>query len=77
LRLSNGKKKGEGNAKNGNHYLAWVFVEAAHFALRNCAPAKSFLRTQETSAQRCRGDQSARAQIGAGLLPHAARAQAL
>jgi transposase len=42
LRLSNGKKKGEGNAKNGNHYLAWAFVEAAHFALRNCAPAKSF-----------------------------------
>jgi transposase len=42
LRLSNGKKKGEGNAKNGNHYLAWAFVEAAHFALRNCPPAKSF-----------------------------------
>ena len=33
-RLSNGKKKGEGNAKNGNRYLAWAFVEAAHFALR-------------------------------------------
>ena len=42
LRLSNGKKKGEGNAKNGNHYLAWAFVEAAHFALRNCPPAKRF-----------------------------------
>lgn len=32
--LSNGKKKGEGNAKNGNRYLAWAFVEAAHFAVR-------------------------------------------
>ena len=31
-RESNGKKKGEGNAKNGNKYLAWAFVEAANFA---------------------------------------------
>jgi len=42
VRISNGKKKGEGNAKNGNHYLSWAFVEAAHFALRNCPQAKSF-----------------------------------
>ena len=41
-RLSNGKKKGEGNTKNGNVYLAWAFVEAAHFALRYCAEAKRF-----------------------------------
>lgn len=27
---SNGKKKGEGNTKNGNKYLAWAFVEAAN-----------------------------------------------
>lgn len=33
-RWSNGKKKGEGNRKNGNKYLAWAFVEAAHFAVR-------------------------------------------
>ncbi|MEJ7807567.1 MAG: IS110 family transposase, partial [Telluria sp.] len=33
-RFSNNKKKGEGNRKNGNTYLAWAFVEAAHFALR-------------------------------------------
>lgn len=31
---SNGKKKGEGNRKNGNKYLAWAFIEAAHFAVR-------------------------------------------
>lgn len=40
--MSNGKKKGEGNAKNGNKYLAWAFVEAAHFALRFNAQAKRF-----------------------------------
>ena len=42
VRLSNGKKKGEGNTKNGNTYLAWAFVEAAHFARRYCAEAKRF-----------------------------------
>jgi transposase len=34
-KLSNGKRKGKGNTKNGNKYLAWAFVEAAHFAMRH------------------------------------------
>lgn len=33
-RLSNGKKKGQGNRKCGNKHLAWAFVEAANFAVR-------------------------------------------
>jgi transposase len=40
--MSNGKKKGEGNTKCGNKYLAWAFVEAANFALRYCPQAKQF-----------------------------------
>lgn len=39
---SNGKKKGEGNTKNGNKYLSWAFVEAANFARRYCPEAKRF-----------------------------------
>jgi transposase len=42
VRTSNGKKKGEGNTRNGNKYLAWAFVEAANYALRYCAEAKRF-----------------------------------
>ena len=34
VHLSNGKRKGRGNTKNGNKYLAWAFVEAANFAVR-------------------------------------------
>jgi transposase len=34
-RISNGRAKGEGNRKNGNKYLAWAYVEAAHFAIRD------------------------------------------
>jgi transposase len=41
-RTSNGKKKGEGNVKNGNAYLAWAFIEAANFARRYCPEAKRF-----------------------------------
>jgi transposase len=33
-RISNGKKKGSGNAKAGNKYLSWAFSEAAHFVVR-------------------------------------------
>jgi transposase len=41
-RLSNDKKKGEGNTKCGNKYLAWAFVEAAHFAVRYNPRIKRF-----------------------------------
>lgn len=41
-KISNGKKKGKGNTKNGNKYLAWAFVEAAHFAIRFNSKIKSF-----------------------------------
>ncbi len=33
-RISNGKKKGTNNKKNGNAFLCWAFVEAANFAIR-------------------------------------------
>lgn len=39
---SNHKKKGAGNVKNGNKYLAWAFIEAANFARRYCPQAKRF-----------------------------------
>jgi transposase len=41
-RTSNGKKKGEGNTKNGNAYLVWAFIEAANFARRFSPEAKRF-----------------------------------
>ena len=31
-KISNGKRKGQGNKKNGNKYLAWAFMEAGHYA---------------------------------------------
>ena len=41
-RMSNGKKKGSGNARAGNKYLSWAFSEAAHFAVRYEPMAQRF-----------------------------------
>jgi transposase len=52
LRESNGKKKGSGNTKNGNKYLAWAFMEAANFALRFCPEAKCFYERKKSRTNR-------------------------
>ena len=49
-KLSNGKKKGSGNTKNGNKYLAWAFVEAANFAIRYNARIKSFYQRKKAKS---------------------------
>ena len=46
-RLSNKKKKGEGNRKNGNKYLAWAYVEAANFANRFYPEVQSFYKSKK------------------------------
>jgi transposase len=46
-KLSNKKKKGEGNRKNGNKYLAWAYVEAANFAQRYYPEAQSFYKRKK------------------------------
>ena len=46
-KLSNGKRKGSGNVKNGNKYLAWAFVEAANFAIRYNPRAKRFYQRKK------------------------------
>jgi transposase len=39
-KLSNGKRTGQGNVKNGNQYLAWAFGEAANVAVRSNGQSK-------------------------------------
>jgi transposase len=41
-KISNGKRKGTGNVKNGNPYLGWAYMEAAQFALRFHPNAQRF-----------------------------------
>src|SRR5215831_16294781 len=51
-RLSNGKVKGYGNTKNGNKYLAWAFVEAAHFAVRFDLRIKRFYQHKSATTHK-------------------------
>jgi transposase len=46
-KLSNGKRKGQGNTKNGNKYLAWAFVEAANFAVRYNSQIKRYYQRKQ------------------------------
>ena len=46
-KLSNGKKKGENNKKNGNKYLSWAYIEAANFAIRFSPEAQSFYQRKK------------------------------
>jgi len=40
--ISNEKRKGKGNARSGNKYLAWAFSEAAELARRSYPEARSY-----------------------------------
>ena len=51
-RISNDKKKGQNNRKNGNKYLAWAFLEAANFALRHSPAAKRFYQRKLASTNK-------------------------
>ena len=50
-KVSNGKRKGKGNTKNGNKYLAWAFVEAANFAIRFNSKIKSFYQRKKAKTK--------------------------
>ncbi len=51
-RLSNGKRKGSGNRKNGNKYLSWAFTEAATKAVRFHPRIKSYYQRKMAKSHR-------------------------
>jgi transposase len=51
-KISNGKKKGKNNQKNGNRYLAWAYVEAANHAIRCCPKAQKFFQRKMAKSER-------------------------
>ena len=50
-RWSNGKKKGDGNRKNGNKYLAWAFIEAAHYSVRYNERIRRFYQSKKAKTK--------------------------
>lgn len=51
IRISNQKKKGENNRKNGNKYLAWAFVEAANSAIQHYPEVRKFYQRKSASSK--------------------------
>lgn len=51
-RMSNGKQKGRGNAKCGNRYLAWAYIEAANYAIRFSEPIQRWYERRRTKKHR-------------------------
>jgi transposase len=49
---SNERKKGEGNGKSGNRYLAWAYVEAANFAVRHSPELRAWYQRKAARTQR-------------------------
>jgi len=49
-KISNGKKKGKGNTKNGNKYLSWAFIESANFAIRFSPRIKSYYQRKKAKS---------------------------
>lgn len=51
-RISNNKKKGKNNRKNGNAYLGWAFIEASNFAIRYYPPIKQYYQRKASRTNR-------------------------
>ncbi len=50
--LTNGKRKGAGNTKNGNAFLCWAFVEAANFAIRFNPMVRAYYQRKQARTKR-------------------------
>lgn len=51
-KISNEKKKGVNNRKNGNRYLAWAYLEAANFAIRYDETIKKYYQKKSSKKNR-------------------------
>jgi len=49
-KISNGKRKGQGNVKNGNPYLEWASMEAAQFAIRFSPTVQRFYQRKQVKS---------------------------
>jgi transposase len=49
-KVSNGKRKGQGNVKNGHKYLGWASMEAAQFAIRYNPRVQRFYQRKQAQA---------------------------
>jgi transposase len=49
-KISNGKRKGQGNVKNGHPYLEWAYMEAAQFAIHFSPTVQRFYQRKQAKS---------------------------
>ena len=49
-KISHGKRKGQGNSKNGNPYLEWAYMEAAQCAIRFSPTVQRFYQRKQAKS---------------------------
>jgi len=49
---TNNRKKADGNAKSGNRYLAWAYIEAAVFAVRHSPELRAWYQRKASRTKR-------------------------
>jgi transposase len=49
-KISNGKRKGQGNVNNGHPSLAWAYMEAAQFAIRFSPSVQRFYQRKQATS---------------------------
>ena len=50
--ISNEKRKGANNRKNGNAYLCWAFIEAGNHAISSCPEIKKYYQRKLNKTMR-------------------------
>ena len=50
--VSNSRRKGAGNTRNGNAYLCWAFIEAANFGIRYCETMGRYYQRKASRSKR-------------------------
>ena len=65
-RTSNGKRKGQGNRKNGNKYLGWAYLEAAHFAVRGYPEVRRYHQRKTSQSHPFAASKAVAAKIARG-----------
>ena len=50
--LSNGKRKGSGNTKNGNGFLCWAFIEAVNYGIRHDETIRRYCQRKTARTKR-------------------------
>ena len=76
-KISNGKRKGQGNVKNGHPYLEWASMEVAQFAIRFSPKVQRFYQRKQVKSHLMIARKAVAHKLARACYLHHARPRAL